>query len=44
MLLARPSYLNPLWKDPIGWGLLIILAVTMSIGTFWLNKVVKVEV
>lgn len=44
MLLARPTYLNPLWQDPIGWGLLLILVVTMTVGVFWLNKVVKVEV
>lgn len=44
LLLTRPGYLTPLITDPIGWILLGGMATLMLVGTFWMKKVVTVEV
>ncbi len=44
LALANPSYLAPLWKTPLGIAMMIGAAVLLSVGGFWLTKVVKVEV
>jgi tight adherence protein B len=41
---VRPEYLRPLYTDPLGWALLVILVVTLAVGGIWLRKVVRVEV
>ena len=42
--LARPDYLQPMLHSPMGWGMLGIGVVMMTVGTFWMKKAVKVEV
>jgi tight adherence protein B len=44
LLAVRPGYLSPLWHDPIGWVLLGGMAILLTVGGFWLRKVVTVEV
>jgi tight adherence protein B len=44
LLMARGTYLEPLWTDPLGWALLVIGTVLMGAGALWLRKVVQVEV
>lgn len=44
LVLARPSYLEPLVSELLGWVLLGIGAVLLVIGTLWMRKAVKVEV
>ena len=44
LLLVRQEYVSKLWTDPIGIVLLVFLAVDLSIGVFWLRKVIQVEV
>ncbi len=44
LLLTRPDYLKPLITDPIGWLLLGGMAMLMVVGSFWMKKVVTVEV
>ena len=44
LLLVRRAYITPLYTDPIGIFLLVVLAVQLTVGGFWLRKVVKVEV
>ena len=44
LLLVRRDYITPLYTDPIGIFLLVVLAVQLTVGGFWLRKVVKVEV
>ena len=41
---VRPDYLRPLYTDPLGWAMLLVLGVTLTIGGLWLRKVVRVEV
>ena len=42
--LVRPEYLRPLYTDRIGWAMLLVLAVSLSLGGLWLRKIVRVEV
>jgi tight adherence protein B len=44
LLATRPGYLSPLVTDPIGWVMLGGMAVLLTVGGFWLRKVVTVEV
>ena len=44
LLAARPSYLKPLVTDQIGWVLLGGMAILLTVGAFWLRKVVKVDI
>ena len=42
--LARPTYLQPMLHSPMGWGMIVMGVVMMTVGTFWLKKAVKVVV
>lgn len=44
LLVTRPEYLKPLVTDPIGFILLGGMAMLMTVGSFWMKKVVTVEV
>jgi tight adherence protein B len=44
LVLVRPAYIRPLFTDPLGIAMLIVMIVLMSVGAFWLSRVVKVEV
>jgi tight adherence protein B len=44
LLLVRRAYIRPLFHDPIGIFMLILLVVLISVGAVWLRKVVTVEV
>jgi tight adherence protein B len=44
LILVRPSYVKPLFTDPIGIALLVLMVFLMVIGVFWLSRLVKVEV
>ncbi|HEX9697013.1 MAG TPA: type II secretion system F family protein [Actinomycetota bacterium] len=42
--LANPGYLRTLTSNAAGWGILGSAGVLMAGGTFWLTRIVKVEV
>jgi tight adherence protein B len=44
LALANPRYLGPLWSTPLGIGMMILAAVLLSVGGFWLSRVIKVQV
>jgi tight adherence protein B len=44
LILVRPEYISPLFTTAQGLVLLVIGAVTLLIGAFWMSKVIKVEV
>ena len=44
LVLTRPAYLRPLYTDPLGWVMLGGATISMVIGTFWMSKIVKIEV
>ncbi len=44
LAVASPSYLEPMYTNPIGWVMLGVMAVLLVVGIFWMKKLVKVEV
>ncbi|MBE3075236.1 MAG: type II secretion system F family protein [Actinobacteria bacterium] len=44
MLMANRPYVELLWTNKIGIGMLVSAVISMTFGVFWMNKVVKVEV
>jgi tight adherence protein B len=44
LILVRPEYIKPLFTDPLGITLLVVMVVLMAAGIFWLSRIVKVEV
>ena len=43
-MLANPSYLKPLISTMIGYVMLGVMAVLLTVGILWMKKLVKVEV
>jgi len=44
LLISNPNYLEPLISTVIGYILLGVMAVLLTVGIFWMKKLVKVEV
>ncbi len=44
LIIARPEYLSSLITTPLGLLMIVIGIVLLIVGSFWLRKVVKVEV
>jgi tight adherence protein B len=44
MLLVNRKYVQLLWTNPIGMGMSAGGLISLGVGVFWMNKVVKVEV
>jgi tight adherence protein B len=43
-MLVRPDYMSPMFTDPLGWTLLGISGVMMTVGVLWMRKLVRMEV
>lgn len=43
MLVMSPGYMDPLFTEPLGWVLMGVSAVLMTIGTLWLRKIVDLK-
>jgi tight adherence protein B len=44
LALTRGDYLSPMFHTGLGWMMVAMAVVLMSIGTFWMSRVVKVEI
>lgn len=44
LILTQRSYVAPMFHTAIGWAMLILAAVLLAVGSFWMSKTVKVEV
>jgi len=44
LVLAKPTYVNPLFTTGIGIVMLISMAVLLTVGIFWMSKVAKVDI
>lgn len=44
LLLVRPDYIRPLYTDPFGIALSVVMLTTLAVGALWLRKVVRVDV
>lgn len=43
LTVSKPTYVQVLYATPIGWILLGVMAVMLSVGVFWMSKVAKVD-
>jgi tight adherence protein B len=44
LAVAQPRYLKPLVSEALGWFLIVIGVVLLTVGSLWMRKAVKVEV
>ena len=44
LLVAKRDYVMPMFTEPIGWLMLGGAAILLSVGGFWMSRLVKVEV
>ena len=44
LVIARPGYIAPLFTDPLGIVMLVVMVILMTVGVVWLSRIVKVEV
>ncbi len=44
LLLINRDYVMPLFTEPLGWLMLGAASVLLSVGAFWMSRLVKVEV
>lgn len=44
LVLAKPDYVHPMFTTGLGWLMLIIMAVLLTVGIFWMSKLAKVEI
>ncbi len=44
MLIVRPSYMRPLYTQPVGIVMLVAGVLLVLVGGFWMSRIVKVEV
>jgi len=43
LALSKPAYMHPMFSTSIGWLMITAIVVLLSVGIFWMSKVVKVE-
>lgn len=44
LVLANRDYVMPLFTQPLGWLMLLGAATLLSLGVFWMSRLIKVEV
>ena len=44
LLIANPSYVSPMFHNPLGYVMLTVMAVLLTGGIFWMKRLVRVEV
>jgi Flp pilus assembly protein TadB len=44
MLLLNPSFIRPLFSDPIGHALLVIGITLQTVGYFVIRKIIRIQV
>jgi tight adherence protein B len=43
LFIASPHYIGQLFSDPLGWGMLAVGGVMMSVGGIWLYKIINLK-
>lgn len=43
LAITKPTYMRPMFTTSIGWAMVAGIVVLLSVGIFWMSKVVKVE-
>jgi tight adherence protein B len=44
LTVSKPDYVHPLFSTLIGGILLVVMAVLLLVGIFWMSKVAKVDI
>ncbi len=44
LALSKPDYVKPMYTTPLGWILVVVMVVLLSVGVLWMSKVAKVDV
>jgi tight adherence protein B len=44
LVIAKPDYLAPMWKQPLGLVMLAAAGLLLAVGAFWISRAVRVEV
>jgi tight adherence protein B len=44
LLIANPSYVSPMFHNPLGYVMLTVMAILLTGGIFWMKRLVRVEV
>jgi tight adherence protein B len=44
LTLSKPDYVKPMFSSPIGWLMVLGMALLLAVGIFWMSKVSKVDV
>ncbi|GAB2985244.1 type II secretion system F family protein [Nocardioides montaniterrae] len=44
VFLTQPGYLTPMYSSPLGWAMLCGAVGWLSLGIFWMSRLVKVEI
>jgi tight adherence protein B len=44
MLITNPSFIRPLFKDPIGHAMVVIGITLQTIGYFVIRKIIRIQV
>jgi tight adherence protein B len=44
LALTRGDYISPMFHTGLGWVMIAMAVVLMGVGTFWMSRVVKVEI
>ena len=43
LAVSKPTYMHPMFTTSIGWIMITGIVVLLTVGIFWMSKVVKVE-
>lgn len=43
LMVVNPGYMNVMFTNPIGWGLLALSVVLMAIGGLWMRKIINLK-
>ncbi len=44
LMITQPSYLTPLWTEPLGWAMSAAAITMLTIGWLLMNRMIKVEI
>ena len=43
LMVVNPGYMNVMFTHPIGWGLIALSAILMTIGGLWMRKIINLK-
>ena len=43
LAVSKPTYMHPMFSTSIGWIMITAIIILLTVGIFWMSKVVKVE-